>query len=1129
MAITFNQEQEQAIFSRAPLVVLSAGAGSGKTRVLTERFVHICEQKWQETQNDLEASFGAEVDELVAITFTEKAAREMKERIRQRLLEKVEEAKAHGDAGQMIFWQKQKEGLERARISTFHSFCQRLLLEYAQEAGIPPTFIVLDEVEAAIMKREILDDLFQDALLRPLFAKLLECYTKRSLESSLLQVYEHIRDIHADDDVFKRLDGDAMLNVQTHALLLEKEQQIAVFHEKASRLVDRIDGNDPSLTKALKDHIHNLLSCFHQLNPEAPDLYVQTLTAAMPARGHKSWGEKAPAFQQLYDEWKGLKKQWTSFSVEVQPITKEVLTAFIDLLQYFAARYKERKQLLSAFDFSDLQRNAVCLLDQEDVQKSCHDQFKHMMVDEFQDTNQMQMDVLTKINPSYQFLVGDGKQSIYRFRGADVTLMNEMSEQARDEKEAQFIEMNTNYRTTAPVIHVVNGLFAHAMKDVSVHSVPYASLIPAREPEKEDDIRVSLHITKTTEKEKDNDQVPYHHIADRLLEMVRTGEPTVWNGESWRSPNWGDMAILIPVRTELLALERALSDKGIPYHVYGGVGFYERQEILDFVTLLRWLDRPFEELYLFALLRSPMFGLTLDDLMFVKERFSDELTWFDIVVDKEMASLFAERPVVTDAFVRLRTWLDRWVPFRPVPSLIDHLYELFDQTGLKMSLFVQENGMQKVRNVEKLIDVMSGWKTNVLEELLQRFDLIQAEVEKEGEAEVEQVAGNVVHIMTVHASKGLEFPIVCLPQLDRVPQRDKGQVRYDREMGIVLRHEWEEDDGVVKLETPAFALVKEQADLATMAENKRLFYVAATRARDYLWMTGKEQPSTSSWLYEVEEALEEMPELRSHLKIEEDVASHDRWEKDIQTYKVPPIVPRQPELVPLSVTEMMTFIQDPVAYYERYILGIETSVQHEAKTKQEDSNIDPSKVGSLAHKVFELVDQGVTLAGSIEMTLAAHDWTQDERKHYEEHIQRLFRGVNQHSLQWLGEPVANEWAFSFSFEGAEIVGEIDKIVKNENEYHIIDFKTNQIRRSGAELLRFYEPQLALYAEAYEQLCHVPVKSASLFVVRDQQQPLHSLTDRSGVIARVRKHVQQLVDLRKRKANRFDYEQLGVKK
>ncbi len=1120
----FNDAQLQAITSEKALILVSAGAGSGKTRVLTERFIHLCELRLKSPDHPV----GATVDELVAITFTEKAAREMKDRIRKRLAEKEREAK---EKLEQLFWFEQKEAMERANISTFHSFCQRLLSQHAMAADLVPQSRVIDDVEARSRKRLIMTKLLEERAFHEPAWPFLRIMTKNRLFELIEQVHNDIREFVLGEEAVASLKVEKMLEVQRIAKLQEQVSLVQEFHANAKNCILDFPSLD-DLTKAQRGHVEKITAGFETLpNPNNPNAYVEAISKIMPSRSDKRWNEKAPALFELHTKhWKPLKDCWSEIGGEVATSeeTKVLIEKFIILLKEFSIRYDHEKKMAGVLDFSDLQQKAVALLENKSIKEACQRQFRHIMVDEFQDTNKLQLEMLERIDPQFQFIVGDQKQSIYRFRGADVSLMNAREELAETRSDGEVILMNENYRTTAPVIEAVNELFSSAMvqERKKPYETVYAPLQANRSGQFEEEKRVELITLGEIEEQ---DLSPYDVLANRIVEMVETKEPSVYSGEQWTEPCFGDIAILIPARSHLLSLERSLINKGIPYVVSGGVGFYERQEVLDYITLLRWLNRPFEELHLLAVLRSPMCGLTVNDFLLLKQQVEETEPLYQLIYD-ESHSAYGQLPeTIQEACKMVRNWLYRWTPFRTDQSLDHTLSSIFMETGLQTTLMLQANGLQKVRNVEKLIQTILESQKSDLETILAELDERIILSEKEGESEVERVDGDLVQIMTVHASKGLEFPIVCLPQLERSVQGDKGSIRFHPELGIVMNLEEEatELDGEkIVYQTPGFSLVKDKANLEAREEAKRLFYVAMTRARDYLYMMGEESNTSHTWLSLTVTALEETSLSEKVIQTDE-CKEQAQISRKSEPYSIPMVIESPSTPLTLSVSEVMVFIKDPVAYFYRYVVGLpDTTIVDKSEIVTEETSsvsIDSSKLGTLVHRACELRDNGLTNEAAIREAVREEEEQGTNMSVYEREMSILMNSYTDEVKQGLGETLETEWSFVTSIEGVDIIGEIDKVTRRNSGCHIIDFKTNKIYQSGSELVDLYWSQLYLYKLAYEQETGQSIETMSLFVFRDKEKPLHTIRKNVEEEEAVRKAIRAIRTLRTKQAKKAEYE------
>lgn len=389
----FNQEQRRAIFSDKSLVVISAGAGSGKTRVLTERYVHLCQLKLTSLLTGESSDIAADVQEIVAITFTEKAAREMKERIRKRIIELVSHAEATSHEQQELivdFWKQQKEVLDQAHISTIHGFCHQLLHEFSLKAGIPPNFSILNELEATLMKHEIFSDLFANPQLIGQSRTLFDFFSKSQIQEAIEAVYAKVNELEAGVDLRSFFNVNKIMKLQEDELLASKQTMLANFHKRAVVCVQDFPPAD-ALTPAQAKHVRTLEACFSKLSLEQdPNVYYERLEQAMPKRGNKAWQESAPSLYELYEQlFKPLKDQWKAFQrseTEDQERLTLLMEQFIALLVHFHETYEQRKREKLLLDFTDLQQKAIALLEDEEVQAECRRKYKHMMMDEFQDS-----------------------------------------------------------------------------------------------------------------------------------------------------------------------------------------------------------------------------------------------------------------------------------------------------------------------------------------------------------------------------------------------------------------------------------------------------------------------------------------------------------------------------------------------------------------------------------------------------------------------------------------------------------------------------------------------------------------------------------------------------------------------
>lgn len=829
----FNSAQKQAIESKQPLVVVAAGAGSGKTRVLTEKIVSIIAEHF----HDKHSSYGAPINEIAAITFTEKAAREMKERLANRMGEKAEAA---GNSEEKSFWLAQQEEVETAMIATFHRFCRQLLSRYSRYAEETAEMVVLDETEAAMIKAELVEQLCKDRQFANELNQLRAVLSLFTLKRSLVALHDAVREQRAGDDAISQFSPSHMWDKQINGAIFEQQKQVAMIVNAVKHAAKELPPLH-QLSKTEQKHAQSLTTLAQGLPLAAnEEEAVAMMNEALPGRVQKAWQESLPSLYVFYEhKWKPFKKQWGERNQVASDRGLPLLEAFVTLLQAFAKRYAHIKAQRHVADFSDLQQKAYTLLQIPKVAAACQSAYTHIMVDEFQDTNQVQLQIVQAINPAHLFFVGDEKQSIYRFRGADVAIMNEMAKKAAELDEGELIHLQENYRTAPQIVELVNELFAHVMvqgEDALSYATNYVPLKAGRKPHTNKQALASFHQLESNNEARSFASLLQLTMGDGNIEVEAEGKV--------RQAQWNDIAVLLPSRTNLPELEQAFAEAGIPYRIHGGVGFFEKQEVIDFLNVLNWLRRPFEDAYVVALLRSPLFGLTLSDLLTINECKDEDENLAVFLAKEEAPSLFASHPRLQQALKQYGDWIDFFLPFTFTGSVKEGLLQLFEQTGLRYAVLSDTNGIQRVGNVEKLIDLFAQLNTANLETMCLQMNRYMAASKNVPEAEVEQLGGEAVTIMTVHASKGLEFPVVCLPYMDQKRRTDTDAIYFDQEWDIVFQ--MKSDDGET-ISTPAFFQAQEKRSKQALEESKRLFYVALTRAKDYCLFTAADLSGGRSW------------------------------------------------------------------------------------------------------------------------------------------------------------------------------------------------------------------------------------------------------------------------------------------
>jgi ATP-dependent helicase/nuclease subunit A len=818
--VDFTTEQEAALAHDGGLL-LTATAGSGKTAVMAERYVRAARVPEVGPASGLpeaatwppeagRASAVGDVGRILAITFTEKAAGELKERVRARL-------EALGD-------DERARATEGAWISTIHGFCARVLRSHALVAELDPCFAVLDERDA----RRLADDAFRRAL-DDLVAvhgdaalELIAAYRAAELGEAIVALHGELRSRgHERPHLPPALPADP--GPRHSALALARAQA-------AAELEGARDG------KTIERAREQLAACKAMLDrPSDPLPSPREVEAlALPRNGAAALaGPGCAAYRTALED----------YAAACADAAAVPAHALLDaLLQAFARRYADAKRARSVLDFEDLELRANRLLrDHDAVRARYAERFEHVLVDEFQDTNPLQLELLERIaGPGDRlYAVGDELQSIYGFRHADVQQFR--ARRAALAERGATATLATNFRSHPDLIDAFNLAFAPRF------GASFTPLAAGRAGDQAGGPRVELLVVDRAADWSETGLVAPGQVAPaplwRLAEarlLARRVRALVDGG---CAP--GDVVLLLRATGDLAVYERALVEQGVPTYVIGGRGYWSQQQVRDLVSYLAVLANPRNGVALFTLLASPLAGLSSDALvqLAAAARASGRDPWWALAEDLELPGRLA--PGDRDRLLALRTWLPqerRVAPRKSIEALLDRV---LTRTGYDLALLRMEGGARRFANVRKLMRLAREHEAQHGHDLAGFADLVVSLVggadasgdERESEAPIEGEALDAVRVMTIHRAKGLEFPVVCIADLGREsPTAGRALVRVGRDGRVGLR--LKRLDGARARPALAYAALVEQQQRAEADEEARLFYVAATRARERLILSG---------------------------------------------------------------------------------------------------------------------------------------------------------------------------------------------------------------------------------------------------------------------------------------------------
>ncbi|SHD77652.1 UvrD-helicase domain-containing protein [Schnuerera ultunensis] len=776
-----TKEQNLSITTIDRNLAVNAGAGTGKTKVLTERYIYILEH------GDLEK--GKEVESIVAITFTKKATQEMKERIREGI-------KKRFSLGER--WIRYYRDMEKANISTIHGFCGNILRDNSLNAGVDPMFTILDQGEADILLEDtILEELIQSIEEDEKIYNLVKVFNRDDLDKVVFEIkaiYNKIRTVGYSFEEVRDMTLSYISSIQLNPAHIRYIKESFIYLMGKSRKNSKID-------KLRTDDIW--LSFYKDNYPE--EELISILEYLYDNIGTNS---------KEADRIEGLKDTINNVFLIKEKEYLWLYQGLFKLLIEIDRKYSVKKNELGSLDYDDLQILVLKLLDDESIRKKYQNKFKYIMVDEFQDTNELQKKIFYKLcskdeilDRNNLFVVGDPKQSIYGFRGADLQVFYHVMEDIEKISNQKTINLNKNFRTVDTILEFVNSLFDKLM------GTRYVSLKNHHVSKNKIDVEIlekeDLIAPPNISKRDYNTYYESRLIASRIKELVEEGQF-----------NYGDFALLFRASTMDYIYEEALMEYGIPYYNIGGKGFYHGQEIIDLMNGLKATSNRYDTISTIGFLRSPMVGLS-DKTLYWLLRHRENCLFETLDVDVEYIGE-DEKNKIKDVKKLLKGLMVKKGLYGVYPLLM----ELIKKTYYMESLMLYHGGRQLVSNVYKFIELALDFDRNTSGSLEDFIDHVERLKDTdESQAKIHSEDADVVKLMTIHKSKGLQFPVVVIPQMSRGFNYQQPYILLDKDKGVGFKYD---------KKSPFYNKIKEDIKANEDEENKRLLYVAMTRAEKRL-------------------------------------------------------------------------------------------------------------------------------------------------------------------------------------------------------------------------------------------------------------------------------------------------------
>ncbi len=1052
-------------------VIISSPAGSGKTEKLARRYIALLQA-------------GVDIERILAITFTDKAAAEMKQRILKILKQE--------DKG---LFDKLLENMSLMRVSTIHSFCGTLLRRFSFEAEIDPNYTIEDAIDSRIMWDEIL------------YEVLMEVGTT-CLPSGL----------HAVGMQARSRSGEVS---EGHDLLLQtlSEKGFKGFQYLKSTINNLFEKRPFSLNAAI--HRFSFSPGFQTLTEELrewpgakeaingyDDLFKHSsLFRFVSAEKYfltkdRKLRKKVPVYLRSIVDYRSWASKMFLYWYEINSMEAvKKAERFRNIFNRCLDKYNTKKSLKGFLDFNDLEYISFKLLTENpewiNILYAFDEKTDHILVDEFQDTNDFQWAIIDMLTEEWRsglgskreegimptiFLVGDEKQSIYLFRGANVEIFQKANKKLKEWLKSGycFEDVKENFRSLPAIIDFTNHIFSKIMS--AGNSAPswltrYSSFKACR-TNTEEEGRVELILFDDKESTAEEARRKEADILARRIQSLTgkflvTDEPisnqsSEPEGSSQRLCKYMDIALLLRKRTHLKRYEEAFRKYGIPFVAVKGIGFYQEPEVTMLRALVYFLSNPKDNYSLYILLKSPFFAM--DEGSIVK------------AVNEKGGCLFDKLKNMNTGQYSTLKFLQEWL------SLIHHtpVSELIEKALIQTKAWRFFYEAQRRANVKKFIRLVEDLEAEgkSLVKIRDYFERTDAKAD-EPKANVNTEGMDAVKIMTIHGAKGLEFPIVFLPGLDETfPIKTDDSILYDSDGRIFFKYV---PEAAIRRKDEDFLLKLKKEE----EEQKRLFYVAVTRAEDALFLVSRWDKTDRGFLGFLKQGLglrktervKKMDDGRETIDDKRDETEGERWEITEQLKGFSIVTDKDVEAMHENIHRpLLRFKADRSRPAEFIPLKVEAPVKWKAVTETVDIKRQHGKdwliLGDIIHKIFEEVSKGNITEQDIG---AMAEKLLVRRGIFKEHNRSLLtliegdiellkgKGIWQDIIM-PGENSFSELPFILDLDGTVYTGRIDRVIKRDGIYNVYDYKTFPAdEKEMGYLLKGYSSQLRIYREAVRRL------------------------------------------------------------
>lgn len=1161
---SLNDEQASAIACREQNILVSAPAGSGKTKILVTRILERLKE-------------GISISQFLVLTFTEAAAKEMK----QRLTGMLEEEIARSDGKLQAHLMRQKQELPFAYITNFHGFCNQLIARYGYLVGVENGYEILSDPGQLL--QTALEQVLDDALTDEAFKTFRTLYfpKREDLSKQLLTLYGVFQSLGDKAAFLKHMEEDVygFLRFQNH----QTWDQWCFYPRLQELLVDVVEETLAGL-ESLKAYCAK-----HGITPfydrpikqsakalEKPTPYeamknyyrelLQCLAPGVPFQKLHVWAIQKPEasyqipWRDLDDEAVACKKEFSTLktalntkfrqayhalvdtdvqnTMRIHQTVYEALTMLIELTERLENQYRLLKKQDHVLDFNDLERYATMLLDPTlPVAESLHDQLKEIMVDEYQDTNMVQerlVSLIAKVkSPAVsRFMVGDMKQSIYRFRQADPEIFKAKYDAFPNDPHSRRIDLGYNYRSSKVVLDSINFIFNQIM-DTHVGSLEYYHDPSAqlnydflRKEGAKDTAEYEIVKTEARKRMKsalddyteilmvDQDSEKVSELEDSEYEAYMIGkriQALVAHGLDGKPISYSDIAVLMRQTTHFMIYKKVFDKLAIPTTIVLSRGWQQATEIRQMLMVYRALADDHDDMALYNVLRAPFDFSYFSDETIARWALSGQSLYTCLKDIPDFQNFFAVMDELKQAFWQM--------PFARWHTLF------FKKSGYLKRVYAMRNGMQRYQNLLLLVEKIRAQEKDIheLSEWVNYFDHLGQSEDMPAMMPKDQEA---VVFMTIHKSKGLEFPIVFVAMHDKGFNLQDGKQRliFDRHLSFAMKPRIAKDiagtlqnqpvtyrDVVIEYENPFLALLSRLNQKESVSEEMRIYYVALTRAKNKLILTGTMnhrqyerylkavEVNGDQWLLDrntrhancyldwLMPSVLRHPDLMTaeHLEIsglpELDNTcdarfafhwySHEEIMRDIQTVKQ----------LDQSMVNLPYFDPTTYAYLDEVDKADSQAVtaltQHEIQSSQisPKTELDAATIGTLVHELMRWVplDGQTTMA---EIMADLYEQGYYDAVSYavvQTYLPKIEAFMESEAFQWMRtcEKYLREQPFCTLYDGQLVHGTMDVVCLFADRVIVLDYKTDRVlpKASRQALVKRHQGQLEMYRASLREL------------------------------------------------------------